>query len=115
MLLSRLPPLRSRPYRRGVPRLLAVLRLAEFLCRFHPRPDDQSRPGALYGQADGREDDRDRGKPPGADLTPRCDHEPDPGGTRGRGVTASMSLGSWSAMSALGQKQTCAAHKPMSA
>ena len=73
-----------------------------FLCRFHPRPDDQSRPGALHGQADGREDDRDRGKPPGADLTPRCDHEPDPGGTRrlrphpgpGRRVTASMSLGS---------------------
>ena len=37
---------------------------------------------ALHGQADGREDDRDRGKSPGADLTPRCDHEPDPGGTR---------------------------------
>ena len=55
---------------------------ADFLCRFYTRPNDQSRPGALHGQADGREDDRDRGKPPGADLTPRCDHEPDPGGTR---------------------------------
>jgi hypothetical protein len=30
----------------------------------------------------GCEDDRDRGEPPSADLTSRCDHEPDPGGTR---------------------------------
>ena len=52
------------------------------LCRVHPRPDDQSRPGALHGQANGCEDDRDRGEPPSADLTSRCDHEPDPGGTR---------------------------------
>src|SRR5438093_7393855 len=43
---------------------------------------DQSRPGALHGQADGREDDRDQCEPPGADLTTRCDHEPDYGGTR---------------------------------
>ena len=43
---------------------------ADLLCRFYTRPNDQSRPGALHGQADGREDDRDRGKSPGADLTP---------------------------------------------
>ena len=74
---------------------------ADFLCRFYTRPNDQSRSGALHGQADGREDDRDRGKPPGADLTPRCDHEPDPGGTRrlrpypgpGRRVMTQMYLG----------------------
>jgi FixJ family two-component response regulator len=39
------------------------------------------RPGALHGQANGCEDDRDRGEPPSADLTSRCDHEPDPGST----------------------------------
>src|SRR5436309_15865789 len=43
---------------------------------------DQSRPGALHAQANGREDDRDQCEPPGADLTTRCDHEPDYGGTR---------------------------------
>ena len=31
---------------------------ADLLCRVHPRPDDQSRPGALHGQTDGCEDDR---------------------------------------------------------
>src|SRR6266700_6203953 len=55
---------------------------AVLLCRVRPRPDDQSRSGALHGQADGREDGRDRREPPGADLTTRCDHEPDYGGTR---------------------------------
>ena len=29
------------------------------ICRVHPRPDDQSRPGALHGQTNGCEDDRD--------------------------------------------------------
>src|SRR5207237_7264730 len=55
---------------------------AVLLCRVHPRPDDQSRPGALHGQADGREDDRDQCEPPGADFTTRRDHEPDYGGAR---------------------------------
>src|SRR5260221_4912817 len=55
---------------------------AVLLCRVHPRPDDQSRPGALHGQADGREDRRDQCEPPSADLTTRCDHEPDYGCTR---------------------------------
>ena len=58
-----------------------VAHQADLLCRIHPRPDDQSRPGALHGQANGCEDDRDRGEPPSADLTSRCDHEPDLGGT----------------------------------
>ena len=40
---------------------------ADLLCRVHARPDDQSRPGALHGQANGCEDDRDRGEPSGAD------------------------------------------------
>ena len=55
---------------------------AELLCRFHRRPDHQSRSRTLHGQADGRKNDRGRGKPPCADLTARCDHEPDPGGGR---------------------------------
>ena len=53
-----------------------------FSCRLHPRPNDQSRPGAVHGEANGREDDRNRSEPPRADLTTRCDHEFDPGGTR---------------------------------
>ena len=42
----------------------------------HRSPD-----GALHGQANGNEDDRDRGEPPSADFTSRWNHEPDPGGT----------------------------------
>jgi hypothetical protein len=53
-----------------------VAHQAVLLCGVHSRPDDQSRPGALHGQANECEDDRDRGEPPGADLTTRCDHEP---------------------------------------
>jgi pimeloyl-ACP methyl ester carboxylesterase len=59
-----------------------LARQADLLCRVYPRPDDQSRPGALHGQANGCEDDRDRGEPPSAGLAPRCDHEPGLGGTR---------------------------------
>jgi pimeloyl-ACP methyl ester carboxylesterase len=54
---------------------------ADLLCRVHPRPDDQSRPAALHGKANGREDHRDQGEPPSADLTSRRDHEPDPRGS----------------------------------
>jgi pimeloyl-ACP methyl ester carboxylesterase len=60
----------------------AAWRQADLLCRVHPRPHNQSRPGALHGQTNGCEDDRDRGEPPSDDLTSRCDHELDRGGTR---------------------------------
>jgi NADH dehydrogenase len=43
---------------------------AELLCRVQPRPHDQSRLGAVHGQADGCEDDRNRVEPPVADFTP---------------------------------------------
>jgi hypothetical protein len=43
---------------------------AHLLRRVYRGPDDQSRPRAFHGQADGCEDDRGQVEPPVADLTP---------------------------------------------
>ena len=47
---------------------------AEFLCRFHGRPNDQSRSRTLHGQAHGRQDHRGESEPPCADIATRRDH-----------------------------------------
>ena len=55
---------------------------AEFLCRFHRRPDDQSKSRTLHGQTHGRQDYRSEGEPPLADIPTRRDHPVDPGSRR---------------------------------
>ena len=59
---------------------------AQLLRRLHGRPHHQSRPRALHGQTDGRQDHRGKGQPPLADLAPRGNHAID---LRSRG-TASL-------------------------
>ena len=47
---------------------------AKLLCRFHGRPNDQSRSRALHGQAHGSQDHRGEGQPSLADLPSRRNH-----------------------------------------
>jgi pimeloyl-ACP methyl ester carboxylesterase len=69
---------------------------AEFLCRFHGRPNDQSRSRTLHGQAHGRQDHRGEGQPPLADLPSRRDHRVDPRSRR------TVRLAGWAAVTVHG-------------
>src|SRR5260370_38957043 len=60
---------------------------ADLLRRFNGRPHDQPGPRALYGQADGSQDHRGKGKSPVPDLATRRDLAVDFGGGWSNGVT----------------------------
>src|SRR5271156_2767691 len=63
---------------------------AEFLCRFHGRPDDQSRSRTFHGQADGRQDHRTEVEPSFDDLSSRRDRPVDPGSRETEQLVASV-------------------------
>src|SRR5262249_17842329 len=66
---------------------------AELVRRVDGRPNDQSGPATLHGEAHGRENDRGKGKPPFPHLAARRDCKPDPGGGRtavGRRLTGDL-------------------------
>src|SRR5215813_6352099 len=59
---------------------------AELVRRFHGGPDHQSRSPALYGKANGRQDDRSQGESRFPDIAAGDDCESDSGGRRELGL-----------------------------